>query len=154
MKRKGISPLVATVILIAIGIFLAAVLSPYLTRLFKKRLGTSEKQEKEIMRCTGGAISIHPDPIHIDKNISLILEHEAGTKVINLQLIAYNGTEVPRLWAYNVTPSSLERGEIKRLESTGAPENVTKITIKSKTCPQIKSTVEWNKERKKWERVY
>lgn len=56
--RKGISPLIATVLLIAFTLSIAGLLGGWLSSLTKTQTETLEKTSREVVNCTGAIIDI------------------------------------------------------------------------------------------------
>lgn len=61
---KGISPLVASVILIALVVGIASMLSPWVKTFFKKRMGQTEEVSKGRISCTNAQPVFNLDDIH------------------------------------------------------------------------------------------
>lgn len=140
--KKGISPLIATVILIAFLVAIASIGSKFFIGFTKEQKIGAEQKGEQTMECKDVMIEIDPDSLtdNTPDNVSVILENNGDTSLSNLLMTTFNDTAVVN---GNTTPSSISSASVERIRT-----NVTvgggldKISIRSRDCPGMKSIME------------
>jgi flagellin-like protein len=119
MKRKGVHPLIATVLLIAFTVALGSVLMGWVSSLQKESQSSITNKTTEAIDCNSADITIDDVYINYARNVSRVIIRNSG-QVDNLQVTGAFFTNTAGLSANltnaTVLPIVLNRGEIKQLE--------------------------------------
>src|SRR3989338_9510193 len=97
--KKGISPLIATVMLIAITVIIATIQSGWLTSFTKTQQDTIENRSTEIVDCTSADITV--DDVYLDFTTNVSRVHIRNTGQVNnlgivsVLLLTRTGDQMP-----------------------------------------------------------
>ena len=131
--RKGISPLVAAVLLIAVTMTLAGILAYWASSFVRVR---TEEWERRMPagECSFANFRIYRCKYNSStEKISLILDNVEGVELDSLVLfMLYDNATI----ANKTMTGTLPARTIKAFEVTGISENFEKITIKT-NCPDV-----------------
>jgi len=133
---KGISPLIAGVLLIAFTLAVAAIISGWLTSLTKT---TTEKTEKGVstqVECSKAVIEIDRVWENPTGNTS-VLVHNKGTVDLTGGFSLVCGDNIKENTSVNVTAGSIE-SVIFNVDCSGT----SSVTISSKSCPSVSDKCE------------
>lgn len=141
--KKGISPLIATVMLIAITVIIATIQSGWLTSFTKTQQDTIENRTSEIVDCTSADITI--DDVYLDFTTNVSRVHIRNTGQVNALaissavLLTKKGSQMPIVT--NLTNiSTLTKGQRLQLDfnitNLTACSNFSKVTVTT-SCPTI-----------------
>lgn len=103
---KGISPLVATVLLIAIAVMIASIIMNWVTSLTKEQTSTIGNRTGEAVECTAAVITI--DDVYIDFSTNKSRVHVRNSGQINLDITSASltnqrGEKASNLTAFPIT---------------------------------------------------
>lgn len=125
---KAISPLVATVLLIGVTMATSALLAIWAIGFFQAKLPATEKNV-----CEGVDVSIDDCRV-IENKISLKLFNYLNNPLTNLTAQLENSTHTGSVQNLG----DVQPGEKKSFTINIDVDNFSKVTISSKTCPQLK----------------
>jgi flagellin-like protein len=114
---KGVSPLIATVLLIAISLTIASLIMGWATTLVKEQTGTISNRTGEAVECTGAIVTI--DDVYIDFSANKSRVHVRNSGQINLDIISASlsnqrGEKASNLTAFPIT--GFDKGIMKQIE--------------------------------------
>ncbi len=127
---KGISPLIATVIMVAFIISLGWIASQFI-------MGYTEKTKSGIetggiVDYSGARLEIESDKVSIGQTIKIPVSNVGDKDLDNLRVIVYNESGA---FTFTPNPDSIEIGYTKSLEVDCIPGNITKIEVTSSRTP-------------------
>ncbi len=133
MNRKGISPLVAAVLLIAFTLAVASILTAYVTTFTEESAQELGNQTQQVTSCAYAGLSI----------FDAVYDSSAGEITVN---VANTGTkDLSELTAVAFSPDAtiLGRGTISDLQTgdigtttISVSEKPGRVTVSSSSCPQ------------------
>ena len=129
MSPKGISPLIATVIIVAFIISLGWIASQFITGYTKKT--KSEIEEGGLVDYSGARLEIERDKVSIGQTIKIPVSNIGDRDLDNLKVIVYNESGP---FTFTPTPDSIEVGYTKSLSIPYPGGNITKIKVTSLQC--------------------
>lgn len=138
---KGISPLIAAVILIAFMVAIAGITSDFFLGFTKKQKGEVERRGESTVHCSLGNINVQSDSVNLNEtedSVQVTVENIGQIKIKDMLVVAYNKT-MPV--TYNATPSTISSGTVKSISSSHPGGALEKISVRSSSCPGIESTV-------------
>ncbi|MFB6216260.1 MAG: archaellin/type IV pilin N-terminal domain-containing protein [Candidatus Aenigmatarchaeota archaeon] len=151
--RKGISPLIAAVILLAFTIAVAGIGSQFF-------IGFSERQSKQagqkgenLAKCSNINLDILSSEISVNTpdNVTLIVENDGGSTIRGLTVTTFNETAVVN--DDEIEPSSIASASAERLiVNETVSGGLYKIEVSSTECPTRSTIVEKN-EYGEWQTV-
>ena len=119
--KKGISPLISVVLLIALSIVISTIIMTWSTTLVKTQEDIIENKTKTAVECASADINI--DSVYLDftSNISRVNVRNSGQvdyQIISVSLVSDSGKSCIYSNATNLTtaPISLSKGEITTIE--------------------------------------
>jgi len=119
MNRKGVHPLIATVLLIAFTVALGSVLMGWVASMQKESQSSIGNKTNELIDCNSADITIDDVYINYARNVSLVTIRNSG-QVDNLQITGalFTNTQGTSANMTNTTtlPIVLNRGQIRQLE--------------------------------------
>ena len=126
---KGISPLIATVIMVAFIISLGWIASQFI-------MGYTEKTKSRVetmgaIECSSARLEIERDKVHIGTTIKIPVTNVGDKDLDNLKVIVYNESGA---FTFTPTPDSIEVGYTKSLSIPYPGGNITKIKVTSLQC--------------------
>ena len=156
MSPKGISPLIATVIIVAFIISLGWIASQFITGYTKKT--KSEIEEGGLVDYSGARLEIERDKVSIGQTIKIPVSNIGDRDLDNLKVIVYNESGP---FTFTPTPDSIEVGYTKSLSIPYPGGNITKIEVTSSKIPSKKYEYEipggitlwWNSSFKKCQSI-
>lgn len=140
--KKGISPLIAAIVLLAFTIVIASIGSKFFIGFSKERKIETEQKGEKTMDCSEVLIEIDSDSItdNTPNNVSLILENNGEVSLGSLIITTFNNTAVVN---GNATPSSISSASVERIRTNKTVGGgLNKISVSSRDCPGMKSIVE------------
>lgn len=138
--KKGISPLIAVVVLVAFVIGIAALLSGFFTGFIKGRTGEIEEKGGKAVKCTFVDFNIDPKSVAQDgSSLLLHLETKPGLKDWTFTVSDNLGTH-SRVISNFVPPGGDGHFNLTKAGLPAGPQ-VYKITASPVECPGLKSTV-------------
>ncbi|MFP4151098.1 MAG: archaellin/type IV pilin N-terminal domain-containing protein [Candidatus Aenigmatarchaeota archaeon] len=156
MEGKGISPLVAAVILIAIVMTIAAVLSGFLTDFVDERVYETEEETGTLVDCTGISLEIREDSVNVDDDegeVSFILYYQDGDEPLpDLRVTTLNEDDEVETDT-NPEPREIEPLTPKRITANVTVDDPNEIWVFSRHCPDDEYKVEEMKENE-WSRIF
>jgi len=143
MSDKGISPLIAAVILIAFVIAVAGIASTFFTGFTKEQQAGVESKAGSIVDCSVATLELDSDTISIDAangNFTLVLSNNGQEDLAGLKVVFFNSSYASTCVT---TPTSVNVGEtvtIQESVSCSIPAGIiTKIQATTTTCAGVKS---------------
>lgn len=146
--KKGITPLIATVVLIAFVVALAVITSGFFTGFAKQQKGKIEEKGGETTTCGMASIDLQEDTARqTDQgNFSVNVKNSGKVSLSSLNLVLRDVDG--QTTTFNVDPSSISSGEIKSVQTkvnvskniTGGIVNVSRVTVTT-NCPGTTSTL-------------
>ncbi len=155
LGNKGISPLIAAVILIAFVIAVAGIASTFFTGFTKEQKAGVESKAGTIVDCSVATLELDDDAVSINMNstspgnFSLVVSNTGSEDLSGLKVIVFNstyaGTCVP-------TTQSVNIGQTVTLINSSCAEmpsgTATKVQVTTESCAGVKSeltnvTGEW-----------
>lgn len=149
---KGVSPLIATVILIAFVVAVAAIASQFLTGFSQERASQVEREGEETVDCSLAALEIDPDSVtHNAGSDELLLTIEnTGREDLGIPEIVYSNTtdeirEVALATRHSddteiTTSDPLEEGEVLTIHNTTVVYRPSDITVRT-SCAGVTAAV-------------
>ena len=134
-NKKGISPLIATVLIIGFTIVLAALVITWGTKLFKSTVSETESTSKFNLACTAG-LNLELTPKKVDaNNMELTMRNNNQDRAIDdFQIIVYDSDgKVEKILEANLVasgdePKKLEFPVPKKYTAKTVAADVTKTT--------------------------
>ncbi|UCG95466.1 MAG: hypothetical protein JSV92_00215 [archaeon] len=128
---KGISPFVATIILIAFVISMLAIISPLILDFAGSKKEEVEEKGETSVECGTGVL--HIDSVALNGYVNVTVENLGMTDLSDLKIVAYNQSGA---YTYDATPSSLSVGSKTTISSQPPSGTVTKIKVTTH-CPTV-----------------
>ena len=128
--RKGLSPIVAAVILIAATMSIAGILTFWTTTFVSKKLNESSSVNEETS-CLGAEFKLHPSSNYKNGNLVLRLDNIRTVDLKLDTLYVFYSDNTMKSFPLN---SVLKGGEIKELNSISVGSNLVSGKIKT-NCP-------------------
>ncbi len=145
---KGVSPLIAAVLLIALTVTIAVIVTTWTSGFTTSTQAGTENKSKEIVGCSGALLEIesvyisvlsngHTNATAVVKNAGLV----DNLQIMSAQLYTTNGTNIS---AINLPIQNVDRGSIltltfPRTTLTVCPGNLSRIVVQS-SCPSAADT--------------
>jgi flagellin-like protein len=152
MEKKGLSPIIASVILIAFVLAVAVLASTFFTTFTKWHAGQIEEEGRGVTECSLGNLEIDPDTVYVDEAAGTIrVVVESGR--IDLQdvvIVAWNETGA---FEQTTSPSTVPKNSVITLTSGHPNGTVSRITVRT-ACPEVSAEVEDEDGDGVWESVY
>jgi len=113
---KGLSPLIATVLLIAITLTIVSIMMGWVTDLVTGQTGTVGNKTSEAVECTGAVITI--DDVYIDFSTNKSRVHVRNSGQVNLEITSASltnqrGEKASNLTAFPIT--GFDKGGIEEI---------------------------------------
>ncbi len=142
--EKGISPLIAAVVLIAFVIAVAGIASTFFTGFTKEQKSGVESKAEDIIECSVATLELDKDIVVINKTRGDFVFAVANTgkeDLTGLKIIIYNESYAGTC---DVTPSSITVGStitVAGNNCTSVPSSgrITKVQLTTSRCPGVKS---------------
>ena len=125
--RKGISPLVAVIMLIAFTMIVAGILATWTTNF-------AQRQRVKIEFCTEASAYIQGGTYDSGTNtLNLVVYNNGKVPLSFISILTYkNGTVHKASTTWNISA-----GDIETLSISGVSSNLEQVTIQSKECPGV-----------------
>jgi len=141
--KKGISPLIAAVILIAFVIAVAGIASTFFTGFTKEQKAGVESKGTTVVNCADAILDLDKDTVDINtttQSFSLVVSNTGSLDLQGLRVIVFNssaaGTCIP-------SPTSVSSGETVTLTNSSCSNMpsglVSKIQVTTTTCAGVRS---------------
>ncbi len=128
---KGISVLVAAIIMIAFVIMAAALTNMFAVELTKKSRAGVEESGETAVECGTGVI--HIDGVETNGNLKVTVENLGYTDLSGLKIVVYNGSGS---YSYDATPGSVGVGSKVTLSSETPEGLITRVRVVT-SCPHV-----------------
>lgn len=141
--RKGISPLIAAVVLLAFTVAIASLGSDFFIGFAKEHGLGAERRGEDMMECSNVMFEIDHESVlnNTPDNVSLVVHNSGGPDLENLIITTFNDTEVVN---GNATPDSVPSASFRRLSTNDTVSGgLEKIYVYSQDCPGMKSQIEF-----------
>lgn len=146
--KKGISPLIAAVILLAFTIAIASLGSGFFIGFTKEQKFEAGREGKEVMECSKVIFEIDPDSVinNAPDNVSVLVNNRGDSVINDLIITTFNSTHVVN---GDAVPSSIDSAVTERVRTNSTVSGgLDKISVVSENCPGMKSIIEKNDEGK------
>jgi flagellin-like protein len=140
--KKGITPMIAAIILIAFVVAIATIISGFFTDFAKQQKGKVEETGGETTSCGMGSIDLEENSIYqtTEGNVSVNAKNTGKVILNDLKLVVSDTTN--KVYTYEAKPDSISPGEIKTVTTqanvteniTGGLVNILKVTVTTQ-CP-------------------
>ncbi len=133
---KGISPLIAAVIMVALVIAVVGMASTFFTGFTKETKESVKTKSASLMDCAVAEMEVHKSLVNVGPKTSVVVENIGNSEITGLKLVLYNSTG-----AYEMDPSpdSLGINDVKTLQVSYPGEPVlNKLVVSSTSCPGLK----------------
>jgi len=135
MERKGISPLIAAVLLIAFTMAVAAILTAWVTSFTQSTTEDVGNRSEQLVSCSFAGLSIY-DAILSGSDLTVSMANTGTKDLGEVSVVVFhedgstNQTSVPGLESGNVDDTSIQVG-------TGTATDISRVRIASTECPEI-----------------
>jgi len=138
---KGISPLIAAVILIAFVIAVVGIASTFFTGFTSEQKAKVSNTASQVMDCSLAWFEIDKDVVNVGSTVSVIVENKGQSALTGLKIVVYNESGAFEL---DASPSSLEIGDVRLLQASYSGEPVLdKIKVTSTGCPGVEDSLDF-----------
>ncbi len=139
--NKGISPLIATVILIAFVVTLAGILSTFFTGFAKEQKAGVEAKSKVVMDCVLANFEIDKNVINVGSTVSVIVENKGQSALSGLKVVVYNSSGA---FTLDASPDTMDIGDVKVLQASYSGEPIlSKLKVATTGCPGLEDSVDF-----------
>ncbi|HDJ96508.1 MAG TPA: hypothetical protein ENG45_00350 [Candidatus Aenigmarchaeota archaeon] len=140
---KGVSPLVAAVLLIAATMTIAAIIAFWTSGFVRSKLKEQENKTFEMM-CHGIEIEFSSNPSldsHPVGNLSFIVHYKYGTEPVTLTnvLIFYKNLNPPKIESREISVSIDPKDSYKVIVVSNVEENYTSVKVTT-NCPGVEAS--------------
>jgi len=140
--KKGISPLIASVILIAFVIAVAAIAGNFFTGFTEKQKVTVETKGGALVDCSVTRMEIDPDTIDTSSGVSFVATNMGEEDIANLKITLYDTSG--NVETVDPDTTTLLKGSYEKLTNSTAfstvnPTNAYKIILRTTDCPGVDS---------------
>lgn len=140
MQSKGVSPLIAAVILIALVVAVVGISSTFFTGFAKEQKESVKSKSSSMLECGMAQMEIDKNLVSSSVGkVSVGIENIGMTDLTGLKIVIYNETgafELP------TSPNTLDISEIKMLYGTYYGDFIfNKISVTCTQCPGIEDSV-------------
>ncbi len=138
---KGISSLIATVIIMAFVIAVAGILSTFLTGFAKEQRAGVEAKSVVVMDCVLANFEIDKDMIDVGSTISVLVENKGQSALSGLKIVVYNSSGA---FTLDASPSTMEIGDVSVLQASysGVPI-LNKLKVSTTGCPGLEDSLDF-----------
>ncbi len=147
MKDKGLSPLIAMVVLVALVMSLAVVISGFLGDFVGEREHKAREDAERTLDCTEMSMEIREDSINMNDDLTFLLTSRNSFPVRGLRIITYDddGSVENDM---NPEPDVIEALTTKEILVNETVDDPSMIQVRNKYCPNFEVTVEkdWRDE--------
>ncbi|MFP4116414.1 MAG: archaellin/type IV pilin N-terminal domain-containing protein [Candidatus Aenigmatarchaeota archaeon] len=151
MEDKGVSPLIAAVILVAIVMTVAVLVSGFLNDFVGERERGAREDAQKTLDCTAIYLEINTDSIseNEDGDLTFFLSNRNEFPIYGIRVVTYTEQEVET----DTSPEpenldSLVTKEILVNETVDSLQNIERIDVRNSHCPNFEATVarDWQGE--------
>ncbi|MCJ7478598.1 MAG: hypothetical protein MUP63_00275 [Candidatus Nanohaloarchaeota archaeon QJJ-7] len=135
--RKGVSPLIAAVLLIAFTMAVAAILTSWFTTFTEDQSQQLSNQSEQMIQCSYAGIDISNVAYDSENSLTEFSIDNTGTVDFNnISVVSFQGSQVQGRTYIN----SLSAGQTKSGIISGTEQKPDSLKASSKQCPEISST--------------
>ena len=144
--RKGISPLIAAVILIAFVVAVAGIASTFFSGFTKQQQVQVQEKGESTVECALAVVSIDPDTVSNTSvtNVRFVLENTGTVDLTGLKVVTFNATAT--VTDSTPTPTTISKSDIVTMSADSIVLDgivgLTKIRVTTTTCPGVGTTAE------------
>lgn len=139
MPEKGVSPLIAAVILVAIVMTTAVLVSGFLSDFVGQREQDARDDAQRTIDCTRINLEIDIESININDDLTFFLSNRNDFPVRGVRIITYEGETVET--DTSPDPENLETLETQRITVNETVDDPERIEVRNKYCPNFQLTV-------------
>lgn len=150
MAEKGVSPLIAAVILVAIVTTTAVLISGFLSDFVGEREQRARDDADRTLDCTEINLEVDTESIEMDDNLTFFLNNRNDFPIQGIRVITYDNQTVET--DMSPDPENLDTLVTEKIRVNETVNDPEKITVRNKYCPNFEVTVaknwkgEWEKE--------
>ncbi|MDY6768637.1 MAG: CARDB domain-containing protein [Candidatus Nanohaloarchaea archaeon] len=135
-RRSGVSPLIAAVLLIALTMGLAAIITPYVTTFAEERSQQLKNRSGQEIQCSYAGVDV-ADAVYISANnqTDVSVENTGTVDFNNVSVVTYTGSAVQG----RTYVSPLAAGEAESVTISGTDSKPDRVRAISKQCPAVSS---------------
>ncbi|MDY6776593.1 MAG: archaellin/type IV pilin N-terminal domain-containing protein [Candidatus Nanohaloarchaea archaeon] len=134
--RKGVSPLIAAVLLIAFTMAVAAIVTSWVTTFTQERTEQLGNRSEEMIQCSYAGINIYEATFDSQNNVTDVSIENTGTvDLANVSATAFAGSEL----LGTTYISDLRAGETDTSTIDGTNQKPDTIRATTKNCPSVSS---------------
>ncbi|MDY6777803.1 MAG: archaellin/type IV pilin N-terminal domain-containing protein, partial [Candidatus Nanohaloarchaea archaeon] len=133
MKRKGISPLIAAVLLIAFTLAVAAILTAWVTTFTQNTTGTISNRSGQLISCSYAGLSIYDVVYNTNTEQITVSVANTGTKDLsNVTVVVFSDTGLTRSGSI----AGIQTGSVqtKQINVTGLSGTPSRVRVASTQC--------------------
>lgn len=121
--RKGISPIIASVLVIAFTMSVAMIASPFFTQSVSNVQDSTDQQTQEVLEATDENIVIGQTSYDSDTEVFTVnIQNEASTSVSNLTITVYGESPEQAVFDGTLEPQEITQVEVENV--TAQPDRV------------------------------
>lgn len=140
MKGKGISPLIAAVLLIAVAVGIAAAIGPTIISFVKEQVGKTTQRSSGQIDCSKAGIYVRdavynttPSPNHL----KLRVENTGYVELTNFRVDVIFANKSSKTYTFYGSDKILPTGSYRwYVNESVSRENLEELVVISGTCPQ------------------
>ncbi|MCJ7450243.1 MAG: hypothetical protein MUP58_00710 [Candidatus Nanohaloarchaeota archaeon QJJ-9] len=132
MKRKGISPLIAAVLLIAFTMAVAAILTAWVTQFTQDTTGAVGNESERVIQCSYAGLSIY-DAVNDSGNLTVSVANTGTQDMSNVSITAFmeDGSLT------NTYMGALPTGGVQEITLTDLSGTLSSVRATSTDCPGV-----------------
>lgn len=151
MADKGVSPLIAAVILVAIVTTTAVLISSFLNDFVGEREQRARDDADRTLDCTAINLEVDTDSINMNGDLTFFLNNRNDFPVRGIRVITYENESVET--DISPDPENLDSLVTKKITVNETVSDPEEIKVRNKYCPNFEVTVAKNWEGD-WEEKY
>ena len=142
MQSKGISPLIAAIILIALVVAVTGISSTFFTGFTKEQKESIKSKSSGMLDCGMAWFEIDKDLVSSYMGKILVgVENKGSSSLSELKIVVYNSSGAFEL---DTSPDSMGVSEVKVLEASYSGEYIlNKLKVTSAGCPGLEDSVDF-----------
>ncbi|PSG98501.1 MAG: hypothetical protein BRC29_00045 [Nanohaloarchaea archaeon SW_7_43_1] len=134
MERKGISPIIASVLLLAVSLSVVGIFSGWAPELAQDVTESTTNSTFETIACNEASVEIRSAYYDSNNNVTSSVRNNGDENLSSLSLVAFADNQTI---LNKTTDVSIERGEIKQTTITGVDIEPAYIEALSTNCGSV-----------------
>ena len=141
--KKGISPLIAAVILIAFVVAVAGIASTFFTGFTKEQKAAAENKGTTVIDCSDAVLNLDKDAVSVnttEQSFSVVVSNTGSVSLSGLKVILFNSSYAGTCIPGATDVSTGETVTLVNSSCSNMPSGVvSKIQVTTATCSGVKS---------------